>query len=327
MEQESVSNEWQLARVVSNAGPEGNVITISETDSHRPHATACAFGTNYLVVWSRDDSSESDYVLTPDGFVFTNVWFPCVFARNVSPSGVAQTNMFRVLRTTFANTNVTVTYGNGGFFVAAMCDTVHPLSSTNVHPSQQWVQVLHSDGSRWHYPVRSLLQSGAPGQVSVAAAAGVFLALYPDKFGRTAPVVLAPGFMPEMQLINLRRTNNGFAAESSLGWPYIETSTNLIDWDGHRLIAELPTLTNSSRLFVRQINGGWMCIEQLRAIEWAKHQWAMDNSLSSLSTPTPSDLYGPSRYLSSALVCPQDGLYFLGALSVKPICTVVGHTL
>ncbi len=67
------------------------------------------------------------------------------------------------------------------------------------------------------------------------------------------------------------------------------------------------------------------CLSNLRELEEAKEQWAMEYSKPSTSTPSQDDLY--PTFLHSWPTCPMAGTYTLGNMSTRPTCDYVGHQL
>jgi septal ring factor EnvC (AmiA/AmiB activator) len=68
------------------------------------------------------------------------------------------------------------------------------------------------------------------------------------------------------------------------------------------------------------------CVANLRLIETAKDQWALDNNKPSGTLLTLAHL---APYLKSnpAPVCPAGGVYTLNPVGLNPTCTVTGHVL
>ncbi|MCL4177699.1 MAG: DUF4190 domain-containing protein [Verrucomicrobia bacterium] len=68
------------------------------------------------------------------------------------------------------------------------------------------------------------------------------------------------------------------------------------------------------------------CINNLRQLDGAKLQWAVDNRRPEDAVPALGDL---ERFLASgsALICPAGGNYVLGAVNERPTCSVRGHEL
>ena len=67
------------------------------------------------------------------------------------------------------------------------------------------------------------------------------------------------------------------------------------------------------------------CINNLRVLDGAKQQWALENNKTATSVPQMSDLAPYLKFPS--LVCPSGGNYTLNAVSTVPTCSQPGHTL
>jgi hypothetical protein len=71
------------------------------------------------------------------------------------------------------------------------------------------------------------------------------------------------------------------------------------------------------------------CINNLRMIDGAKQQWALENHKQNSDTPTVQDLtpyigFGPAGQFPT---CPEGGTYIIGTVAEKPRCTTPGHVL
>jgi hypothetical protein len=67
------------------------------------------------------------------------------------------------------------------------------------------------------------------------------------------------------------------------------------------------------------------CINNLREIDAAKSEWALENKKGAYAIPTEQDLL---PYLPSGFpVCPSGGTYTINAVGVPPTCSVPGHVL
>jgi len=69
------------------------------------------------------------------------------------------------------------------------------------------------------------------------------------------------------------------------------------------------------------------CINNLRQMDGAKQQWAMENQKANTVTPTDSDL---KPYLREGMpTCPRGGSYSINALNADPTCSLAtdGHVL
>ena len=68
------------------------------------------------------------------------------------------------------------------------------------------------------------------------------------------------------------------------------------------------------------------CINNLRQIDAAKQQWALENNKTDNDIPTALELL---PYLRDAVfpVCPSGGIYSINAVGVPPTCSLPGHAL
>ncbi len=68
------------------------------------------------------------------------------------------------------------------------------------------------------------------------------------------------------------------------------------------------------------------CINNLRIIDAAKQQWALENKKTSNDTPTSDDL---PKYIrgDKLLKCPAGGVYLINAVDKNPTCSAAGHKL
>lgn len=69
------------------------------------------------------------------------------------------------------------------------------------------------------------------------------------------------------------------------------------------------------------------CIENLRQIDSAKQQWAIEEKKTSTDTPTSGDLDDYIKGGYASLACPASGTYTIGDMSTNPVCTVADHVL
>lgn len=67
------------------------------------------------------------------------------------------------------------------------------------------------------------------------------------------------------------------------------------------------------------------CVNNLRQIDGAKQQWALEEGKSSDATPDQTNLL---VYLKAWPKCPANGTYTIGKVSENPTCNIGGkHTL
>src|ERR1041384_3294247 len=62
----------------------------------------------------------------------------------------------------------------------------------------------------------------------------------------------------------------------------------------------------------RETSRAKACVANLKQIESAKEQWAMDTKAATNASPGTSDLYGTSNYIRSTPSCPSGGTYTIG---------------
>jgi chromosome segregation ATPase len=68
------------------------------------------------------------------------------------------------------------------------------------------------------------------------------------------------------------------------------------------------------------------CINNLRQIDVAKAQWALEKNKAPTDVPTVQDL---TPYLKEGIfpVCPDGGTYAINSMSDPPTCSITGHVL
>ena len=67
------------------------------------------------------------------------------------------------------------------------------------------------------------------------------------------------------------------------------------------------------------------CIANLRQIDSAKQQWAMDNKQAGSASPASGVLVGTGGYLKSYPACPAGGSYSIGSVDADPTCDYRGR--
>lgn len=89
-----------------------------------------------------------------------------------------------------------------------------------------------------------------------------------------------------------------------------------------------PGIINKDNSFASHTK---ICKNNLKMIDLAKEQWALDNKKSSDALPTWNDLLdsvSPSApYLSQMPKCPDGGTYTLNAVGKNPTCSIPGHSI
>jgi hypothetical protein len=92
------------------------------------------------------------------------------------------------------------------------------------------------------------------------------------------------------------------------------------------LVVTLPTRFNPF-LYCHHISPHVACTGNLRALDGAKHTWALENKKAGDAIPEDADLFGSDKYIREKPTCPSGGAYLIGRVSRKPRCTVPGHTI
>jgi prepilin-type N-terminal cleavage/methylation domain-containing protein len=92
------------------------------------------------------------------------------------------------------------------------------------------------------------------------------------------------------------------------------------------IITILLTIAVPNFIRARETARGRSCIRQLRLIDSAKEQYAMDNHLGAYSTmPALSALcgYGSTTYIKGGTpVCPSSGTYTVNNMGTDPACSI-----
>ncbi|HSY74405.1 MAG TPA: hypothetical protein VK810_02955 [Dongiaceae bacterium] len=71
------------------------------------------------------------------------------------------------------------------------------------------------------------------------------------------------------------------------------------------------------------------CINNLRQIDAAKQQWALENNKTATDVPTAQDIAPYIKLDANGNIpgCPSGGTYTIGAVGVPPTCSIPGHVL
>ena len=72
----------------------------------------------------------------------------------------------------------------------------------------------------------------------------------------------------------------------------------------------------------RETSRAKACVANLKQIESAKEQWAMDTRAGSSATPTAAVLYGSGNYIRTTPSCPSSGTYTIGDMNTRPSCSI-----
>jgi hypothetical protein len=136
-------------------------------------------------------------------------------------------------------------------------------------------------------------------------------------------VAVGPATFPDLSITGVHRVGNSIGLSTPFPWGSIQISTNLVNWEQAHAF-QLQFLGGRPQMYVRLSSHHWKCIENLRFIDSVKRDWAFNDFRSATDFPSESDLF-PSPL--AVPTCPSDGNYWLGAVSEKPVCNIVSHTL
>ena len=84
----------------------------------------------------------------------------------------------------------------------------------------------------------------------------------------------------------------------------------------------IPNLITARKKAQRQA-----CIMNLKAIDGAKSNWALDFKKGDADQPSDGDLFGRDKYIENKPQCPAGGTYDIRPVAEKPTCSVADHTL
>lgn len=71
----------------------------------------------------------------------------------------------------------------------------------------------------------------------------------------------------------------------------------------------------------RETSRAKSCSANLKQIDSAKEQWAMDNKKSNGDAgPALADICGADKYIKATPLCPSAGTYTVGAIGTNPTC-------
>ena len=68
------------------------------------------------------------------------------------------------------------------------------------------------------------------------------------------------------------------------------------------------------------------CVSNLKQIQSASEQWAMDKKQAGSATPLDADLFGSGNYVTIKPTCPAGGTYAIGTVDSDPTCNYVNAT-
>jgi len=88
------------------------------------------------------------------------------------------------------------------------------------------------------------------------------------------------------------------------------------------IIGILLAIAVPSFLKARETSRAKSCVSNLKQIESAKEQWAMDLRKIGTDVAAPAELYGAGKYIKKAPECPSNGVYSELSVAEDPICSI-----
>ena len=90
------------------------------------------------------------------------------------------------------------------------------------------------------------------------------------------------------------------------------------------IISVLLAIAIPNFMRARETSRAKSCCSNLRQIETAKEQWAMDNKAAD-GDPAPGDLWtAPNNYMKAEPVCPSGGTYAFLTIGTNATCSIGG---
>ena len=90
------------------------------------------------------------------------------------------------------------------------------------------------------------------------------------------------------------------------------------------IIAILLAIAVPNFLRARETSRAKSCTANMRQIETAKEQWAMDTKAAATATPVAADLV--TEYMrgteDTLPLCPSSGTYTIGNMNARPVCSI-----
>jgi prepilin-type N-terminal cleavage/methylation domain-containing protein len=115
--------------------------------------------------------------------------------------------------------------------------------------------------------------------------------------------------------------NKAIAVKQRQGFTLVEIMIVVL------IIGVLMSIAVPSFIQARQSGRKSACLANLKAIETAKEQWAMDNKKANGDPVALTNLVGLTLYIKSTPSCPEAGTYTVNNIGTSPVCTVASHLL
>jgi hypothetical protein len=103
-----------------------------------------------------------------------------------------------------------------------------------------------------------------------------------------------------------------------------QSYANAVLLPGVAVVGALSAIAIPNFIKARTISQQNACINNLRQIDAAKQQWALEKGKQATDVPTWDDI---QPYIGRILHCPAGGTYTINAVGERPTCSVPGHEL
>jgi prepilin-type N-terminal cleavage/methylation domain-containing protein len=118
-----------------------------------------------------------------------------------------------------------------------------------------------------------------------------------------------------MKLVKFVRSNDLKTRWGRKGFTLVEIMIVVL------IIGILLAIAVPNFIKARETSRTKSCIANLKQIDAAKEQWAMENKKTTTDTPAMTDLVGSANYLKNTPSCPSGGTYTVNAVSTNPVCS------
>jgi chromosome segregation ATPase len=127
------------------------------------------------------------------------------------------------------------------------------------------------------------------------------------------------------KLATLQAVDDQLRAESQQNAQHLTTARTALQLQQEHL-AQLQTENEQIAAVQAETIQRNTCINNLRQIDAAKQQWALEKNKTTDAVPTAQDLL---PYLKDGVfpVCPDGGTYTINAVGELPSCSITGHDL
>jgi prepilin-type N-terminal cleavage/methylation domain-containing protein len=92
------------------------------------------------------------------------------------------------------------------------------------------------------------------------------------------------------------------------------------------IIGLLAAIAIPNFVKARQTAQANTCVANLKQLDGAKEQWALETKQTPTAVATWADLIGTDNYIKNTPTCPTGGTYVVGSVSEIPTCNIATST-